>query len=58
MFGPFLLEEKSEIFKSKWTRELQQRKAIHEQLKQAANQEARQKQIEQEIQMIEEVLEI
>lgn len=56
MFGPFLLEEKSEIFKSKWTRELQQRKAIREQLKQAANQEARQKQIEQEIQMIEEVL--
>ncbi|MCZ3406700.1 tRNA (adenine(22)-N(1))-methyltransferase TrmK, partial [Enterococcus faecium] len=48
--------EKSEIFKSKWTRELQQRKAIREQLKQAANQEARQKQIEQEIQMIEEVL--
>ena len=42
MFGPFLLEEKSEIFKSKWTRELQQRKAIREQLKQAANQEARQ----------------
>ena len=34
------------------------RKAIREQLKQAANQEARQKQIEQEIQMIEEVLEI
>ena len=57
MFG-FLLEEKSEIFKSKLTRELQQRKAIREQLKQAANQEARQKQIEQEIQMIEEVLEI
>ncbi len=56
MFGPFLLEEKSDIFKSKWSRELQQRKAIREQLKQAANQEARQKQIEQEIEMIEEVL--
>lgn len=56
MFGPFLLEEKSEIFKSNGQESFNKEKAIREQLKQAANQEARQKQIEQEIQMIEEVL--
>ncbi|EOH87391.1 tRNA (adenine(22)-N(1))-methyltransferase [Enterococcus villorum] len=56
MFGPILLQEKTEIFKSKWQRELKQRKRIVNQLSKATNQQERMEIIKQEIQWIEEAL--
>jgi tRNA (adenine22-N1)-methyltransferase len=56
MFGPILLQEKTEIFKSKWQREMKQRKRIVNQLSKATNQQERMEIIKQEIQWIEEAL--
>ncbi|WP_165006056.1 MULTISPECIES: tRNA (adenine(22)-N(1))-methyltransferase TrmK [unclassified Enterococcus] len=56
LFGPFLLEEKSEVFQTKWARELHQKKLILKQLEQAANQKERSERIQKEINLIQEVL--
>lgn len=57
LFGPFLMQQKSTIFKKKWQRELKQREHILAQLTQAAgDQEARQEQLKREINEIKEVL--
>lgn len=58
LFGPFLLEEKSEVFQTKWARELHQKKLILKQLEQAANQKERSERIQKEINLIQEVLQL
>ncbi|MBO9129611.1 tRNA (adenine(22)-N(1))-methyltransferase TrmK [Bacillus sp. 165] len=57
--GPFLMKEKSEVFKEKWTHELKNLKHIYEQLQNANETEeasVKRKEIENKIRMVEEVL--
>lgn len=57
-FGPFLLKEKNSVFQKKWQREMQQRKRVLTQLKQAEElPKEKIQEITQQLQWIQEVLE-